>query len=131
VAHPDWNAALAPFQDARGANLALGTGQEERFFNKVEDDVTRIVQQEKKREQYTNSHGPEATTTTEHEPVRRRAETCRHVRVFWHRRNRRSCNCIYNVYVWLIKNAISLQESWENSEFLEIRLEANIDVHFC
>ncbi|XP_056274783.1 G kinase-anchoring protein 1 [Pseudoliparis swirei] len=55
-------------EDARGANLALGTGQEERFFNKVEDDVTRIVQQEKKREQYTNSHGPEATTTTEHEP---------------------------------------------------------------
>ncbi|XP_068460480.1 G kinase-anchoring protein 1 [Clinocottus analis] len=55
-------------EDARVANLALGTGQEERFFNKLEDDVTRIVQQEKRREQYTNSHGQEVITTTEHEP---------------------------------------------------------------
>ncbi|XP_068560242.1 G kinase-anchoring protein 1 isoform X2 [Cebidichthys violaceus] len=55
-------------EDARVANLALGLGQEERFFNKLEDDVTRIVQQEKRREQYTNSHGQEVATTTEHEP---------------------------------------------------------------
>nr|XP_040051488.1 G kinase-anchoring protein 1 isoform X1 [Gasterosteus aculeatus aculeatus] len=55
-------------EDARVANLALGVGQEERFFNKLEDDVTRIIQQEKRREQYTNSHGQEVTSTTEHEP---------------------------------------------------------------
>lgn len=63
-------------QDARVANLALGVGQEERFFNKLEDDVTRIIQQEKRREQYTNSHGQEVTSTTEHEPVSRRTRSC-------------------------------------------------------
>ncbi|XP_075955325.1 G kinase-anchoring protein 1 isoform X1 [Anarhichas minor] len=55
-------------EDARVANVALGLGQEERFFNKLEDDVTRIVQQEKRREQFTNSHGQEVAITTEHEP---------------------------------------------------------------
>ncbi|KAG8011960.1 G kinase-anchoring protein 1 [Nibea albiflora] len=55
-------------QDARAANLALGVGQEERFFNKLEDDVSRIIQQEKRREQYTNSQGQEVNTSTEHEP---------------------------------------------------------------
>ncbi|XP_035514984.1 G kinase-anchoring protein 1 isoform X3 [Morone saxatilis] len=55
-------------EDARAANLALGVGQEERFFNKLEDDVTRIVQQEKRREQYSNNHGQEVNTSTEHEP---------------------------------------------------------------
>uniref|UniRef100_A0A8P4KD64 G kinase anchoring protein 1 n=1 Tax=Dicentrarchus labrax TaxID=13489 RepID=A0A8P4KD64_DICLA len=43
-------------------------GQEERFFNKLEDDVTRIVQQEKRREQYSNNQGQEVNTSTEHEP---------------------------------------------------------------
>uniref|UniRef100_A0A3Q3E3T4 G kinase anchoring protein 1 n=1 Tax=Labrus bergylta TaxID=56723 RepID=A0A3Q3E3T4_9LABR len=43
-------------------------GQEERFFNKLEDDVSRIVLQEKRREQYTNSQGQEVNTSTEHEP---------------------------------------------------------------
>ncbi|KAM9742880.1 G kinase-anchoring protein 1 isoform 1-T1 [Menidia menidia] len=55
-------------EDSREANLALGIEQEERFFNKVEDDVSRIVQREKRREQYTNSHGQEVNTSTEHEP---------------------------------------------------------------
>ncbi|XP_071339247.1 G kinase-anchoring protein 1 isoform X2 [Trachinotus anak] len=55
-------------EDARAANLALGIGQEERFFNKLEDDVSRIIQQEKRREQYTNSQGQEINTSTEHEP---------------------------------------------------------------
>ncbi|XP_072243910.1 G kinase-anchoring protein 1 isoform X3 [Leuresthes tenuis] len=55
-------------EDTRVANLALGIGQEERFFNKLEDDVSRIVQREKRREQYTNSQGQEVNTSTEHEP---------------------------------------------------------------
>ncbi|XP_051277609.1 G kinase-anchoring protein 1 isoform X3 [Dicentrarchus labrax] len=55
-------------EDAKAANLALGVGQEERFFNKLEDDVTRIVQQEKRREQYSNNQGQEVNTSTEHEP---------------------------------------------------------------
>ncbi|KAG7223456.1 hypothetical protein INR49_015560 [Caranx melampygus] len=55
-------------EDARAANLALGIGQEERFFNKLEDDVCRIIQQEKRREQYANSQGQEVNTSTEHEP---------------------------------------------------------------
>lgn len=55
-------------EDARVANVALGVGQEERFFNKLEDDVTRIIQQEKRREQYTNNHGQEVITSTEPEP---------------------------------------------------------------
>lgn len=65
---------LIPTQDARAANLALGVGQEERFFNKLEDDVSRIIQQEKRREQYANSHGHEVNTSTEHEPVSRPIE---------------------------------------------------------
>lgn len=69
------NADLIPIQDARAANLALGVGQEERFFNKLEDDVSRIIQQEKRREQYTNSQGQEVNTSTEHEPVSRWLET--------------------------------------------------------
>ncbi|XP_018524259.2 G kinase-anchoring protein 1 isoform X1 [Lates calcarifer] len=55
-------------EDARAANLALGIGQEERFFNKLEDDVSRIIQREKRREQYANSQGQEVNTSTEHEP---------------------------------------------------------------
>ncbi|XP_030273999.1 G kinase-anchoring protein 1 isoform X2 [Sparus aurata] len=55
-------------EDARSANLALGVGPEERFFNKLEDDVSRIIQQEKRREQYSNSQGQEVNTSTEHEP---------------------------------------------------------------
>uniref|UniRef100_A0A3P8QB54 G kinase-anchoring protein 1 n=1 Tax=Astatotilapia calliptera TaxID=8154 RepID=A0A3P8QB54_ASTCA len=55
-------------EDSRTANLALGVGQDERFFNKLEDDVSRIIQREKRREQYTNSQGQEVSTSTEHEP---------------------------------------------------------------
>ncbi|XP_029959905.1 G kinase-anchoring protein 1 isoform X2 [Salarias fasciatus] len=55
-------------EDTRASNLALGIGQEERFFNKLEDDVSQIIQREKRREQFTNSHGHEVTTSTEHEP---------------------------------------------------------------
>lgn len=62
-------------QDARAANPALGIGQEERFFNRLEDDVTRIIQQEKRREQYANSQGQEVNTSTEHEPVSRRSQS--------------------------------------------------------
>uniref|UniRef100_A0A8C8FJC6 G kinase anchoring protein 1 n=1 Tax=Oncorhynchus tshawytscha TaxID=74940 RepID=A0A8C8FJC6_ONCTS len=39
-----------------------------KFFNKLEDDVSKIVQQEKRREQFSNSTGLEVTTSTEHEP---------------------------------------------------------------
>ncbi|XP_036069573.1 G kinase-anchoring protein 1 isoform X2 [Oryzias melastigma] len=55
-------------EDTRVANPALGVGQEERFFNKLEDDVSRIVQREKRREQFTGSQGQEVSTSTEHEP---------------------------------------------------------------
>ncbi|XP_026198047.1 G kinase-anchoring protein 1 isoform X2 [Anabas testudineus] len=55
-------------EDARAANPALGIGQEERFFNRLEDDVSRIIQQEKRREQYANCQGQEVNTSTEHEP---------------------------------------------------------------
>ena len=56
-------------QDGRPANTELGVGQEERFFNKLEDDVSRIIQREKRREQYSNNQGQEVNTSTEHEPV--------------------------------------------------------------
>ncbi|XP_013876216.1 G kinase-anchoring protein 1 [Austrofundulus limnaeus] len=55
-------------EDSRVSNPALRTGQEERFFNKLEDDVSRIIQREKRREQYSNSQGQEVNTSTEHEP---------------------------------------------------------------
>ncbi|XP_057688079.1 G kinase-anchoring protein 1 isoform X2 [Corythoichthys intestinalis] len=48
------------------ANSALGLGQEERFFNKLEDDVNRILQREKRREQYSGGH--DGDTSAEHEP---------------------------------------------------------------
>ncbi|CAJ1068942.1 G kinase-anchoring protein 1 [Xyrichtys novacula] len=55
-------------EDAKATNVALAVGQEERFFNKLEDDVSRIIQQEKRREQYATSQGQEVNTSTEHEP---------------------------------------------------------------
>ncbi|KAM9393036.1 G kinase-anchoring protein 1 [Pholidichthys leucotaenia] len=55
-------------EDSRTTNPALGVGQEERFFNKLEDDVSRIIQREKRREQYSSSQGQEVNTSTEHEP---------------------------------------------------------------
>ncbi|XP_053181322.1 G kinase-anchoring protein 1 isoform X2 [Scomber japonicus] len=55
-------------EDGRPANTELGVGQEERFFNKLEDDVSRIIQREKRREQYSNNQGQEVNTSTEHEP---------------------------------------------------------------
>ncbi|KAM4578167.1 G kinase-anchoring protein 1 isoform 3-T3 [Fundulus diaphanus] len=54
-------------EETRGTNVASGVGQEERFFNKVEDDVSRIIQREKRLEQYVNSPGPEVNTPTEPE----------------------------------------------------------------
>lgn len=65
----DWIVPQLLSQDTRVANPALGVGQEERFFNKLEDDVSRIVQREKRREQFTGSQGQEVSTSTEHEPV--------------------------------------------------------------
>ncbi|XP_031686299.1 G kinase-anchoring protein 1-like [Oncorhynchus kisutch] len=46
----------------------LPTPPEDKFFNKLEDDVSKIVQQEKRREQFSNSTDAEVTTSTEHEP---------------------------------------------------------------
>ncbi|KAL0979757.1 hypothetical protein UPYG_G00189240 [Umbra pygmaea] len=46
----------------------LSTPPEDRFFNKLEDDVSKIVQREKRRDQFSNSTGLEVTTSTEHEP---------------------------------------------------------------
>lgn len=46
-----------------------GNRQEERFFNKVEDDMSRIIQREKRLEQFVSSPGQEVNTSTEHEPV--------------------------------------------------------------
>ncbi|XP_058491165.1 G kinase-anchoring protein 1 [Solea solea] len=55
-------------EDPKAANTALGTGQDEKFFNDLEDDISRIIQQEKRREQFTTSQGQEVNTSTEHEP---------------------------------------------------------------
>ncbi|XP_023834459.1 G kinase-anchoring protein 1 [Salvelinus sp. IW2-2015] len=41
---------------------------EDKFFNKLEDDVSKIVQKEKRREQFSNGTDAEVTTSTEHEP---------------------------------------------------------------
>ncbi|XP_042186638.1 G kinase-anchoring protein 1 isoform X1 [Oncorhynchus tshawytscha] len=46
----------------------LPTPPEDKFFNKLEEDVSKIVQQEKRREQFSNSTDAEVTTSTEHEP---------------------------------------------------------------
>ncbi|XP_056146308.1 G kinase-anchoring protein 1 [Lampris incognitus] len=54
-------------EEARAAIVAVGSGQEERFFNKLENDVSQIIQREKRREQYANSQGQEVNTSTEHE----------------------------------------------------------------
>ncbi|XP_074525372.1 G kinase-anchoring protein 1 [Halichoeres trimaculatus] len=59
---------LSKKQEKEDARAVLGVGQEERFFNKLEDDVSRIMQQEKRREQYATSQGQEVNTSTEHEP---------------------------------------------------------------
>uniref|UniRef100_A0A3B5L2Y1 G kinase anchoring protein 1 n=1 Tax=Xiphophorus couchianus TaxID=32473 RepID=A0A3B5L2Y1_9TELE len=59
--------SLQDFQ-AEGTNLAPGNRQEERFFNKVEDDMSRIIQREKRLEQFVSSPGQEVNTSTEHEP---------------------------------------------------------------
>ncbi|XP_049572724.1 G kinase-anchoring protein 1 isoform X3 [Syngnathus scovelli] len=49
-------------KEQEASNSALGLGQEERFFNKLEDDLSRIVQQERRRKQYNGD------TSAEHEP---------------------------------------------------------------
>lgn len=43
---------------------------DDRFFNKLEDDVSKIVLREKRREQFSNSGSMEVTTSVEYEPVR-------------------------------------------------------------
>ncbi|XP_077377065.1 G kinase-anchoring protein 1 isoform X3 [Festucalex cinctus] len=48
------------------ANSALRLGQDERFFNKLEDDVNQIVQREKRRKQYNGRADGDASA--EHEP---------------------------------------------------------------
>uniref|UniRef100_A0A8C2BVX5 G kinase anchoring protein 1 n=1 Tax=Cyprinus carpio TaxID=7962 RepID=A0A8C2BVX5_CYPCA len=40
---------------------------EDKFFNQLEDDVSRIVQRDKRREQYSNSAGHEVNTSSEQE----------------------------------------------------------------
>lgn len=49
-------------------NPALAIGQEDRFFNRLEDDVTRIIQREKRREQFATCQGQEGSNSTD-EPV--------------------------------------------------------------
>ncbi|KAK3540220.1 hypothetical protein QTP70_028415 [Hemibagrus guttatus] len=46
------------------------TAHEKRFFNQLEDDVNRIVQRDKRREQYSCSAGQEVNTSSEQEQVR-------------------------------------------------------------
>ncbi|KAJ8413922.1 hypothetical protein AAFF_G00065200 [Aldrovandia affinis] len=41
---------------------------DDRFFNKLEDDVSKIVLREKRREHFSNGSGLEVTTSSEHEP---------------------------------------------------------------
>ncbi|XP_023658929.1 G kinase-anchoring protein 1 [Paramormyrops kingsleyae] len=41
---------------------------DDRFFNKLEDDVSKIVLREKRREQFSNSGSMEVTTSVEYEP---------------------------------------------------------------
>ncbi|KAK7933815.1 hypothetical protein WMY93_004711 [Mugilogobius chulae] len=61
-------------QESRTANNIVGPRPEERFFNKLEDDVSRIIQQERRREQFTSNQEQEVGASTEPEPVRPRAE---------------------------------------------------------
>lgn len=44
--------------------------RDEKFFNQLEDDVSKIVQRDKRREQYSNSAGHEVNTSSEQEQVR-------------------------------------------------------------
>ncbi|XP_073675449.1 G kinase-anchoring protein 1-like [Garra rufa] len=50
--------------DKEPANPAL---RDDKFFNQLEDDVSRIVQRDKRREQYSNSAGHEVNTSSEQE----------------------------------------------------------------
>ena len=62
------NVAVHSFKQGSGA-ANVGPAQDERFFNKLEDDVSKIIQREKRQEQYSSSPGQEANNSTEHEPV--------------------------------------------------------------
>lgn len=44
---------------------------DDKFFNQLEDDVSRIVQHDKRREQFSNSAGHEVNTSSEQEQVRK------------------------------------------------------------
>ncbi|CAL8328746.1 unnamed protein product [Arctogadus glacialis] len=60
---------LGKKQEKEGSGAAnVGPAQDERFFNKLEDDVSKIVQREKRQEQYSTSPAQEANNSTEHEP---------------------------------------------------------------
>ncbi|XP_050972888.1 G kinase-anchoring protein 1 [Labeo rohita] len=50
--------------DREPVNPAL---RDDKFFNQLEDDVSRIVQRDKRREQYSNSAGHEVNTSSEQE----------------------------------------------------------------
>ncbi|XP_036383429.1 G kinase-anchoring protein 1 [Megalops cyprinoides] len=52
-------------EEAKPVNPSV---HDDRFFNKLEDDVSRIVLREKRREQFSSSSGMEVATSAEHEP---------------------------------------------------------------
>ncbi|KAI4878151.1 hypothetical protein NFI96_028403, partial [Prochilodus magdalenae] len=49
------------------SKLMNPAAHEDRFFNQLEDDVSRIVQRDKRREQYSGSAGHEVNTSSEQE----------------------------------------------------------------
>ncbi len=48
---------------------------DDKFFNQLEDDVSQIVQRDKRREQFSNSTGHEVNTSSEQEQVRKLAHS--------------------------------------------------------
>uniref|UniRef100_A0A3B4CHJ1 G kinase-anchoring protein 1 n=1 Tax=Pygocentrus nattereri TaxID=42514 RepID=A0A3B4CHJ1_PYGNA len=59
--------SLKDFQQEGSMGKNLSSAREERFFNQLEDDVSRIVQRDKRREQYSSSAGHEVNTSSEQE----------------------------------------------------------------
>lgn len=49
--------------------------RDEKFFNRLEDDVSKIIQRDKRREQYSSSAGHEVNTSSEQEQVRQYTES--------------------------------------------------------
>ncbi|XP_017551935.1 G kinase-anchoring protein 1 isoform X1 [Pygocentrus nattereri] len=58
---------LSKRQEREESKLLNPAAREERFFNQLEDDVSRIVQRDKRREQYSSSAGHEVNTSSEQE----------------------------------------------------------------